>query len=45
MTDMLDQSGNFFGVGHESLWDVWQGICIDPNLVLRLPADRFTLIR
>mgnify|MGYP006180958165 CR=1 FL=1 len=43
MTDMLDQSGNFFGVGHESLWDVWQGICIDPNLVLRLPADRFAL--
>lgn len=41
MSDMLEQSGNFFGVGHESLWDVWQGICIDPNLVLRLPADRF----
>jgi murein DD-endopeptidase MepM/ murein hydrolase activator NlpD len=45
MTDMLEQSGNFFGVGHESLWDVWQGICIDPNLVLRLPADRFLLPR
>lgn len=43
MTDMLEQNGNFFGVGHESLWDVWQGICIDPNLVLRLPAERFTV--
>lgn len=42
MTDMLEQrSGNFFGVAQESLWDVWQGICPDPNLILRLPADRF----
>ena len=42
MTDMLEQhSGNFFGVGHESLWDVWQAICIDPNVILRLPEDRF----
>lgn len=42
MTDMLDQTqGNFYGVGHASLWDVWQGICIDPNLVLNIPPDRF----
>lgn len=42
MTDMLAQSGgNFFGVGHASLWDVWSGICIDPNLILRLPEARF----
>lgn len=42
MTDMLDQTGgNFYGVGHESLWDVWSSICIDPNLVLRIPEDRF----
>ena len=39
MADMLEQSGgNFFGVGHESLWDIWQQICPDPNLILRLPA-------
>ena len=44
MTDMLDQhSGNFFGVGHESLVDVWSEICLDPNLILRLPADAFTV--
>ncbi len=43
MTDMLEQSGNFFGVGHAGLWDVWQGICIDPNLILRLPESRFTV--
>lgn len=42
MTDMLEQTtGNFFGVGHESLWDVWSAICPDPNLVLRLPSARF----
>lgn len=42
MTDMLEQSGNFFGVGHESIWAVWQSICIDPNLVLRISAEKFT---
>jgi murein DD-endopeptidase MepM/ murein hydrolase activator NlpD len=42
MTDMLDQTGgNFYGVGHESLWDIWQAICPDPNLILRIPADCF----
>ena len=38
MTDMLAQTTNFFGVAHESLWDVWQSICPDPDLMLRLPA-------
>jgi len=42
MTDMLEQSGNFFGVGHESIWPVWQSICIDPNLILRISAEKFT---
>ena len=39
--DMLDQQANFFGVGHESLWDVWRDICPDPNLILRLPPGKF----
>jgi len=44
MTDMLEQNGgNFFGVGHESLLDVWKDICVDPNLVLRIAPERFTL--
>lgn len=44
MTDMLEQiGGNFFGVGHSSLWDVWQSICPDPNLILRLPPVAFEL--
>jgi murein DD-endopeptidase MepM/ murein hydrolase activator NlpD len=37
------RDGNFFGVGHASLWDVWQAICIDPNLILRIPGDKFRL--
>ena len=45
MSDMLAQtSGNFFGVGHISLWDVWADICLDPNLILRLPPEAFTTI-
>jgi murein DD-endopeptidase MepM/ murein hydrolase activator NlpD len=44
MTDMLAQTGgNFFGVGHTSLWDVWSQICPDPNLILRLPMSAFTV--
>lgn len=45
MSDLLDQkAGNFYGVGHSSLWDVWQSICPDPNLILRLPPSAFTLL-
>lgn len=44
MTSLLDQhGGNFFGVGHDSLWDVWSGICIDPNLILRLAPESFAI--
>lgn len=44
ITDLLAQDGgNFFGVGHESLWDVWQSVSPDPNLILRLPARCFAL--
>lgn len=44
MTDMLEQhSGNFFGVGHLSLLDVWKDICIDPNLILRIAPEKFGL--
>lgn len=44
ITDLLAQTqGNFFGVGHESLWDVWQSVSPDPNLILRLPDRVFRL--
>jgi hypothetical protein len=42
MTDLWEQqAGNFFGVGHGSLWDVWSSVCIDPNAILRIPSERF----
>lgn len=44
ITDILEQTGgNFFGVGHASLWDIWQQISPDPNLILRLPPEAFSL--
>ena len=44
MADMLEQrDGNFFGVGHESLWPVWAAVCPDPNLLMRLPEAAFGL--
>lgn len=44
MSDLLSQrDGNFFGVGHDSLWDVWSEICIDPNLILRLAPESYTV--
>jgi murein DD-endopeptidase MepM/ murein hydrolase activator NlpD len=42
MSSMLEQTqGNFFGVGHAGLWDVWSQICPDPNLILRIEPGRF----
>ena len=44
MSSLLAQNqGNFFGVGHESLWDIWSAICIDPNLILRLAPESYTV--
>jgi len=43
ITSLLEQRGNFFGVGHDSLWPVWQDICPDPNLILRLEPESFAL--
>lgn len=41
ITDLLATTGNFFGVGHASLRDVWSDISPDPNLLLRLPTHSF----
>ncbi|MBU9698165.1 peptidoglycan DD-metalloendopeptidase family protein [Rhodobacteraceae bacterium HSP-20] len=43
VTDLLATSGNFFGVGHASLRDVWSDISPDANLLMRLPAHSFTV--
>lgn len=43
ITDLLGQTGgNFFGVGHASLRDIWSDISPDANLLMRLPARHFT---
>ena len=42
MTSLLSQRDNFFGVAHPSLWQpVWQVICPDPDLLMRLPEGSF----
>lgn len=41
ITDLLATDGNFFGVGHAGLMDVWSDISPDPNLLLRLPTASF----
>lgn len=44
ISDMMEQrGGNFWGVGHESLWDVWTAISPDANLLLRLPPRAYRL--
>ena len=44
ISDMMEQGGgNFWGVGHESLWDVWRAISPDANLLLRLPTTAFEM--
>ena len=43
MTDMLGLSGNFDGAGEPMLWPVWQKICPDPNLLIGLPPEAFTV--
>ena len=43
ITSLLTQSGNFFGVGHDSLWEVWADISPDANLLLRLEPESFRI--
>ncbi len=40
ITDMLDVPCNVNGAARASERDVWQSLCPDPNLLLRIPADR-----
>ena len=43
ITSLLTQQGNFFGVGHDSLWDVWADISPDANLLLCLDPETFQI--
>lgn len=41
ITDLLDLGCDFPGVGRMSQRSAWRGLCPDPNLIARVPADRF----
>jgi len=41
ITDMLGRTGEFPGVARPSQRDVWLSLCPDPNLIVRIPAERF----
>ncbi|MFT6659870.1 aminotransferase class III-fold pyridoxal phosphate-dependent enzyme [Maritalea sp.] len=43
MTDMFVHTENFYGVGHKSLWHVWQQICIDPDLMLGQAPETYLI--
>jgi 4-aminobutyrate aminotransferase-like enzyme/Ser/Thr protein kinase RdoA (MazF antagonist) len=43
MTDMLGHKENFYGVGHKSLWHVWNQICIDPDLMLGQAPETYQI--
>ena len=41
ITDRLEQTGEFPGVGQPSLWPIWRAISPDPNLILRLAPESY----
>jgi 4-aminobutyrate aminotransferase-like enzyme/Ser/Thr protein kinase RdoA (MazF antagonist) len=41
ITDMLDQTGDFFGVAPPSKREVWLSVCPDSNLILQIPGSLF----
>ncbi len=41
IVDLLGMHGDFPGAGQPSLWPVWQQLCPDPNLLLKLVPERF----
>lgn len=43
ITDLLEETGNFFGVGHDSHFDVWADISPDANLLLGLLPESFAI--
>jgi 4-aminobutyrate aminotransferase-like enzyme len=41
ITDILELGTDFPGVARPSQREVWRALCPDPNLIVRVPADRF----
>ncbi|MGI9316955.1 MAG: aminotransferase class III-fold pyridoxal phosphate-dependent enzyme, partial [bacterium] len=38
--DLLDQTDTFYGVGTHAHRNIWSALCPDPNLILRIPAEK-----
>jgi len=45
IADMLDRDGEFPGVAPASAREAWTSLCPDPNLILRIPAERLVPVR
>lgn len=45
ITDLLGHSGNFPGVARPSDAEIWKSLSPDPNLLTRIPCDRFPIAR
>jgi 4-aminobutyrate aminotransferase-like enzyme len=45
ITDLLGNAGNFPGVARPSDAAIWKSLSPDPNLLTRIPADRFPAAR
>ena len=43
ITDILELDTDFPGVARASQRDVWRALCPDPNLLARVPLDRFPM--
>lgn len=41
IVDLLDKGGDFPGVARPDQRGVWSSLCPDPNLILRIPAEKF----
>jgi 4-aminobutyrate aminotransferase-like enzyme/Ser/Thr protein kinase RdoA (MazF antagonist) len=41
ITDRLNKTGEFHGVGQPSLWPLWSRIAPDPNLILKLAPESY----
>jgi 4-aminobutyrate aminotransferase-like enzyme/Ser/Thr protein kinase RdoA (MazF antagonist) len=41
VVDLLDRTGEFPGVAPARQRELWKSLCPDPNLILRIPMERF----
>ncbi|MHA1930635.1 MAG: aminotransferase class III-fold pyridoxal phosphate-dependent enzyme [Candidatus Thorarchaeota archaeon] len=41
ITDMMDKKGDYYGSCWANQRNIWKSICPDPNLILKIPLDKF----